>query len=138
MVIVNLNDKYWPACYRLAKALCCQDITLKEKSEADSFFTFVWSCLKETPVYNRVKIIKAIEEYLECRYYLNFLFNKASLIKKPEWSDLTEHIVQHCCRDLAFTHRDAWAELIGLAHQKLLHVAYYEKADVLKADVETV
>lgn len=138
MVVINLEDKYWPAYYRLAKALCCKNIVLQRQRKPMSFFVFLCICLKDISIKNKLKLFSALNEYWECLYYLKFLLSRARMIENPENANLIAHIIQHCSKDLAFVQRKAWGELVALAYQKLLHVVYYEKADAFKADVEAL
>jgi hypothetical protein len=140
MIVIYSQNKHWPAYYRLARALHCKDIVIDSRgcssqSRPGSFIMFFWRCLKELPVNKLHCIGAAFNEYCECRYYLNYIYNNAQAVKNEENACLVSHILQHCCNDLAYGQHKAWGELVALAQQKLLHVVYYEKAEAFEADM---
>ena len=112
------RDRYWAAQERLNRSL-------NTVTESFSVKKIVWLFLSRYP-WRFLKLAYSLFEYIDFKSHITYLYDLAEKIRNKRNSELADAIIERTCLSLLNEDRRDWAEISGLAAQKLAHLKYHE------------
>ena len=112
------KDRYWAAQERLNKSLNTFTDTFSVRKAA-------WLFLSRNP-WRLLKLAYSLFEYIDFKSHVTYLYDLADKIRNKKNSELADAIIERTCLSLLNEDRRDWAEISGLAAQKLAHLKYHE------------